>query len=210
MKASSANWISHAAGGAVGGGVFLLLQVVMASGFVPALVGAGVGYAGAYLLAAPRKSSARDVQLASAGITVDELASVAREGRERVELVRALAKGAKDPEAAAAIGAIADAIARIYQNYAEDPKDLRTSGRFRTVHLEAGINIVRRYVELEERRLASAEARATMDRAIALLRKIREAFEVHLGKLQEDNLLDLDSEIAVLEQSLKMEGLSQP
>ncbi|POR04134.1 hypothetical protein AU468_03945 [Alkalispirochaeta sphaeroplastigenens] len=105
--------------------------------------------------------------------------------------------------------AVCDAAARILSEIRQDPQNLRKARKFLDYYLDATITVVERYGGLAQRGLRSPEMDSSLQRAEASLDTIRVAYEKQLLQLVEDDLLDLDVEVRVLEQTIRMEGLGE-
>ena len=53
------------------------------------------------------------------------------------------------------------------------------------------------------------DIRKSLAKVETMLQTIRDAFEKQLGRLLSDDAMDLDAELATLEQTIKMEGLGK-
>ena len=62
-------------------------------------------------------------------------------------------------------------------------------------------------MEIKEKSTGSPEVRETLDKMESVLVTIRKAFQKQLGKLLEDDVMDLDTEIESFKKAIKTEGL---
>jgi 5-bromo-4-chloroindolyl phosphate hydrolysis protein len=85
------------------------------------------------------------------------------------------------------------------------PQRMDMARGFLTYYLEAAVRIVTGYEQLASQGSASSEVRRTMDQAEASLPGIQRAFDAQLESLMQLELLDLDSEIALLDKTVQME-----
>jgi 5-bromo-4-chloroindolyl phosphate hydrolysis protein len=78
--------------------------------------------------------------------------------------------------------------------------------QFTNYYLDATKKIVEQYADLSLRPNPSAEVTKTLGKIEGMLASIRHTFDRQLGTLMEDRLLDLNAELAVLKNTMKMEG----
>jgi len=102
---------------------------------------------------------------------------------------------------------LSDLSSRIAQDVRQDPKDAKSANRFLNYYGETVIKIANLYKNLTSHGISTQAIRTSMAKVEANLATLIKAFEMHLAQLQEDNLLDLDTELKVLEQTIEMEGL---
>ena len=193
--------------GLIGGAVFLLLRLVLEVPVFWSLLGAAGGTVAGFLLFGRRRpegfvlpGSGADRQLAEEAV---------REGRARLEeLKRTIGRIPDKPvrDRAEAIAAVAE---RILEDIRQDPKDVRPARQFLSYYLDATVRVLGKYVELGAHGEPSEAVRASLRRVEGNLELLRSAFEKQLGRLLEDDVLDLDTEIALLEKTIRLEGLGE-
>jgi 5-bromo-4-chloroindolyl phosphate hydrolysis protein len=193
--------------GALGGGVFLLLLLVFSVPLFWALLGAAAGTGAGFLLFGGRRraevllpGSKADGQLA------EEAVREGQDGLRRLRSTIAQIPNKTVRERAEAVAAVAD---RILEDIRKDPKDVRPARQFFTYYLDATVRVLAKYVELRSHGEPSEAVRASLRRVEDNLELIRSAFEQQLGRLLEDDVLDLDTEIALLEKTIRLEGLGE-
>ncbi|MFQ3620719.1 MAG: 5-bromo-4-chloroindolyl phosphate hydrolysis family protein [Spirochaetales bacterium] len=86
-----------------------------------------------------------------------------------------------------------------------DPKDISLAKSFLNYHFRAVGNILRQYVELTERTPEGSRLQETVKRVEHRLQDIAEVFEKQYEKLLANDVLELDVELKVLEQSIEGE-----
>jgi 5-bromo-4-chloroindolyl phosphate hydrolysis protein len=193
--------------GVVGGGVFLLLLLVLSVPLFWALLGAAAGTGAGFLLFGGRRRA--EVLLPGARADGQLAEEALREGQESVRRLRSTI--ARIPskavrQRAESVAAVAD---RILEDIRKDPKDVRPARQFFTYYLDATVRVLGKYVELRSHGESSEAVRASLRRVEDNLELIRSAFEKQLGRLLEDDVLDLDTEIALLEKTIRLEGLGE-
>ena len=208
--------------GYIAAAVFVLWYFVLGLGLIVGAILSGLVYAalGTALLpavtgafgrrnAAARttRAAANEPDLTGSGITHQELTQALTDGARKLTQLKRATDRVRDDRVRAKANAVCDAVARIITDVREDPKDLRGARKFLNYYLDAAINVVKRYVDLRNRGASTAEAQAALSRAESSLETIRAAYERQLQHLLENDLMDLDTELEVLERTIKLEGL---
>lgn len=189
-------------GGVLGGAAFLAFLFLLQAGLFLSLLAAAGGFAAGMLLAndsRSRKTPAGepaaknlDAALAAAEKKLDEYESL-------IETIESESVRRKARQ-------IAELERKILEDIEADPKDFGPARGFLSYYQDAAVNILRKYQQILDRGASSSEVRASVSRVEPILETIRAAFEKQLARLLENDVLDLDTEITVLEETLKMEG----
>lgn len=198
------NLLSLLVSGAVFTGSFLFLNFTFWSSV---FIGIGGFIAGRILF---RNLKPKEIEkFVSTGITSKMVEKVISEGYEKLKEIRSYSFRMRNQDAKKKVEEIIKVGKKIYDNFREDPKDIKAARQFLNYYMEATIKIIKQYVELAEKRIDTEDVQKTLEKAETILDNIKNAFEVQLSKLQEDNVLDLDTEIQVLKNMIKMEGLEK-
>lgn len=147
--------------------------------------------------------------LSGTGITQQDFTKALTDGSRKLAQLKRAADQVRDDLVRAKANAVCDAVARIITDVREDPKDLRGARKFLNYYLDASINVVERYVDLRKREVSTDEARSALLRAEASLETIRSAYAHQLQVLLENDVMDLDTELEVLERTIELEGLGR-
>lgn len=185
-----------------GGGVFVAMTVIQArrsnAAAGPAVVGS---------VSAPTR--VLNVDLSGLDITPEQFHAALDAGSRKMTAMAAFLPKISDHAVRAKVQAIVDLVARILTDIRDDPKDLRPARRFLDYYLDSTIKVVEKYVTLKGKAVQSAEVVEALRRTEASLDTIRAAYQKQLEQLQENDVLSLDTELRVLEQTIKMEGLGE-
>jgi hypothetical protein len=95
---------------------------------------------------------------------------------------------------------------RILNELAQRPGRTSAARPFLTYYVDVAARIVARYVDLSERRVNSAEVNDLLARAEASLDSVQAAFDHQLEALLSSDVIDLDSEITLLEKMVDSEA----
>jgi hypothetical protein len=96
---------------------------------------------------------------------------------------------------------------QIIAELASQPRKLDAARGFLTYYLDAAQRIVEGYVNLAKRGGSAPEINQTLARAEASLKVVQEAFDRQLANVLEDRAMDLDSEIELLERTVRSETM---
>jgi len=196
--------IKDALAGIIGAAVFAVFFLVVDAGLlVSALCGIGGFIAGLVLVPAGKTKS---LEL-GAGVDPEEFREALAGGEKALLALRKSAKAVADKAVAVKVGAIADLVERILDDIRKDPKDLRNARQFLSYYLDATNKIMDRYVGLSAQGLGDEAVKASLRKVEGMLETIRAAFEKQLTRLLSDEVLDLDTELGLLEKTIRMEGL---
>ena len=185
-------------------------------GLIATVLFAVVGYVATRVIMFPKPGSpairrigpgTNPAALEGTGIDPKELDEALRNGRADCNSLQNLAFRITRQEVRRKVEAIADVAYRIVEDVKKDPKDLRAARQFFGYYLGACVKVVSSYVELSVRPVQDEETKAACAKVEAELETIRGAFEKQLATLQENNLIDLDVELSVLKNTIRMEGL---
>jgi len=191
--------------GISGGLVFLLFYLAIGFPILIALVIAGASFFGVSLLLGSmgKKVEFQEVD----GFTPETIAAIIDESTDQLNAIRGYAAKITNVSVKAKITELCELIAKIIDNVSKAPKGVKVIRKFLSYYLEATTKIVRQYVELTETAIQTPEIHATLQRAEQMLDLIKTAFTKQMAKLLENDVLDLDTEMSVLESTLKSEGL---
>lgn len=183
--------------------VYFLLRAELVVGL---LAGAGAFAAGLLMFGGRSSSKSMTVELPQ-GVTQEALDQALTEGRHKLNLLKGYAYKISDIKVRKEADDICDITEKILKDIRQDPKDLRPARQFLNYYLDATVKILRRYVDISSRGLSGGEIDATLKRVEDSLSTIHKAFQKQLAKLMEDDVMDLDTELEVLDRTIRMEGL---
>ena len=206
---------------------FAAMYFLLDVGFFPALVLSGGLYVGLAVFSVVRDRAARQTagadrraaggggkrgaplqaDLSGLSITQEEFENALREGSQKLGTLKRAAERIADRGVRGKAYAVCDAVARILSDIREDPKDLKPARQFLGYYLDATIKVVDRYAALATKSVSSDELTESLERAEASLDTIKNAYDKQLAQLLENDVMDLDTELRVLEQTIRMEGL---
>jgi 5-bromo-4-chloroindolyl phosphate hydrolysis protein len=194
MSDKKTNIVSSLIPAIAGGAVFFLFLLGGANFFVA--LGLGIaGFVGGTLLFA---SKGRDLDLIVDGITKEKYREIIEQGQTKLKTLGSFIGKVESVEVKKKVKEITDIVEKIFLDLKKDPKDVKVAREFLSYYLDTTLNILNRYVDISRQKLKSKKITEMLD-------TIKRAFEKQLEKLLRDDILDLDSDIAVLEQTMKTE-----
>jgi len=203
---------------AIGAGALYLALTTLLNFSVPIAGGIAVlSFVGGRIALSSRKKRAKSIEqpvkevikidVSAFGIDQEEFDTALREGSRKLAVLNASVSRIADQRVRAKGQAICDLVARILSSIRQDPKDLRPARKFLDYYLDATVKVVEQYVHISSRGARSAETMQTLSRVEESLETIRSAYQKQLEQLLQNDVMDLDAELKVLEQTIKMEGL---
>ncbi len=140
------------------------------------------------------------------GISKESLMSAIAEGTKKKDELLALGKAISDNRVKDVVSDIAETVRDILDDINKDPKDLKLAKKFLSYYLDTTIAICKRYIDLSAQKTRSVEMKIALDKAEKTLDKMRSAFRQQLSRLLEDDVLDLNTELELLDKTIKAEG----
>lgn len=192
--------------GLLGGAVFLLLWLAFSFPFLLALLAGAAGF-GAGLLLFVRRSRGIVVGLDPAMAALRE--QTLREAREKLAEIRSFAARITAQRPRETARDVVAAIEQLLTDLEGDVRDVAAARRVFTYYLDAAVRIMGSYVELAGKNLGSPGIDASLARAESALDTLRAAFRAQHGRVLENDVMDLDTEIALLKKTVDMDGLGE-
>jgi 5-bromo-4-chloroindolyl phosphate hydrolysis protein len=198
------NMLANVYSALIGGGVFVATNFVLQIGLLPAAICAAAGYAAAIFLVFPTKTEKKAPELA------DVVRDVLKEGERQLKLMRALAYKVSNNAMRLKIEEMCSIGGQIFATVQKKPQNVRAVQQFSAYYLETTINILTKYIDLSGNKSYSPQIQATVQKVEATLDNVQRAFEKELESLVRDEMLDLDTDMAILKETLELEGLEAP
>jgi len=131
---------------------------------------------------------------------------VVNEGMEKLRRISNAARMIQSNEVAAKIRDICRVGVEIFDDIRKNPAKIHKVKQFTNYYLDATKKIVEQYVELAGRTNRTPEVDQALRKVEDLLGMIRQTFDRQLANLLEDKLLDINTELTVLKNTMKLEG----
>jgi 5-bromo-4-chloroindolyl phosphate hydrolysis protein len=191
----------------IGTSVLLLFSVIFEAGALLSSLFGMASFIGGTLLFSRSSFSRKLEDLEKIhGIKPDKVKRVIKEGRKKIRVIKRMAKKTEDKSIRDQILAIHSVARKIFDNFEYDPKDIQAARQFLNYYLDATIKIIEQYSILSEMK-TDEKKKETLKEVEKLMGRIEKAFENQLTKLYDDDFINLDTEIRVLENTVKHDGL---
>lgn len=122
--------------------------------------------------------------------------------------IRAVNAAIRDPEMTRKIDRIEEITGHILEYQEKHPVKAAELRKFLSYYLPTTLKVLNTYAELERQQIQGENITATKKRIEGMMDKVVEGFELQLDKLFENDMLDITSDISVLENMLSQDGLS--
>ena len=132
-----------------------------------------------------------------------------QKGREMITEIRSENDKIPDSSLSEKLDRLENLCAEIFRAVYDKPAKAPQIRKFMEYYLPTTLKMVKGYRMLDERNVSGAEARAARGRIDDALGVVLKGCEKMLDKLYQDDVLDITTDIDVLEQMLKRDGLTE-
>ena len=182
---------------------WLLLQWNFA---VSALLSAGIYVAMTMLIKPVRKIGNVNLEIMPEG---EALGRKLEEAREDFESIRVSMDSIEDPELKKESERLHRTAGTILAYLEENPQKILQARWFIDYYQDTASALLKKYVKLQEKGLRTREAMALMTQTRQAMETLNRAFEKQLEKLMQNELFDMEADIRLLKQTMKMEGYEE-
>ena len=184
---------------------FLILFLGMSWNFLISLLLAALLFAALWFLTKPERKGKKAGW--EPGDQERELLRSMREAKRDFESIRRSMGRIRDRQLKHQTEEMCRAAGNILIYLEKHPEKIPAARRFIDYYQDTASTLLARYVELESAGLTESQTQALcagVNRAAAAL---TDAFQKQLGKMVENEVTDMEADMAVLEQMMRMEGL---
>ena len=129
----------------------------------------------------------------------------ARGDYQRIEEAR---RKIRDSQLSRQLGLMQQESARLLNYVEKHPERIAAAGRFIHYYQDRAASLSEQYSELEETKLETEQVRQVKARLKETIVSFDEAYSAEFTKIINSQLLDMDAELTVMQQSLEAEGIS--
>ena len=137
-----------------------------------------------------------------------ELDKMIRDGNLAISEMKRLNESIKDEKISADIDRLEDLSAKIFSQVKADPKKLPQIRKFMDYYLPTTLKLLNAYDRMGAQGVNGENIGSTMQRVESMMSTIVAAFEKQLDMLFGSEAMDISTDITVLENMMKREGLS--
>lgn len=198
---------ASALSGFAAGMVFLiLLFLAQWNLFVDILLSAGL-FAGGYLLLKPRE---RIGSVYVAGLPdAEELKKYLEDGRKDFRMLEACTGKIRDPKVKGEADHLNQTAGKILDFLEEHPQKIRLARQFIDYYQNTASSLLQKYVALQDTNLGTNEVQRLKKDTANAMHTLNVVFEEQFQKLLRNEMMDMDAEIRLLEQTVKYENISE-
>lgn len=189
----------------IGCGVFILSYIVSNLPVIISIGAAIGGYTAGLLLVKIKKEKILSVEMNNTDRA--NVVQILKDATIKVSTIRILQQKVTKVTVKTALDKVTVIANGIVEDIRNDPSDAKRARQFLNYYLDAVIRIMTRYTDLIERNIRSIEALEATDKVEKLLLTLEGAFQKQRAALASNDVLDLDTEISLLDKTLGMEGL---
>jgi 5-bromo-4-chloroindolyl phosphate hydrolysis protein len=131
---------------------------------------------------------------------------IVKEGMEKLRQISNATRMIQSNEVAVKIRDICRVGVEIFDGIKKNPEKIKKVKQFTNYYLDATKKIVEQYADLSGRTNRTPEVDQALRKVEDLLDMIRQTFDRQLANLLEDRLLDINTELTVLKNTMKLEG----
>ena len=184
--------------------MFLLLFLAAGWNLAAAALLCILLYFGLGLILKPRKKiGGIDVEKIQGGVELQKLLEEARKDLKQISMAAREITNIKAKEDAEALEAGGR---RILSYLEENPEKISMARRFFTYYLDTAAGLLERFTQLQETGLRTPVVTEALRKTAGTFPVLYEVFEKQFTRLMEGELMDVEAEISLLENTLKMEG----
>ncbi|MGN0482671.1 MAG: 5-bromo-4-chloroindolyl phosphate hydrolysis family protein [Lachnospiraceae bacterium] len=193
---------TSAAAGALAGIVFLILLFLLHWNFlIDALLSVGL-FAAFYFLLKPQDNMVFVEKLPDA----QELKKCLEEGRKNYQKIRECEEKIKDSEVKEEVKKLNQIAGNILHFLEEHPKKIRLARQFIDYYQNTASSLLEKYISLQDTSLKTEEVVRLKDDTARAMKTLQVVFENQFQKLLRNEMIDMDAELKLLEQTIKMEN----
>lgn len=187
--------------GVLGGTFFAIPYLALSTALVPSLaIGIAAFAASELVLSGNTKEILKDVNKP----LYLKINSAKKENKEILNLIPKV----DNLDTRKNLNDIHSTVEEILEVVENNPKKADKLDNFFDYYLPVLIKIVKRYDEIEDKKLNSSEGKSFMKKADSMISDTRDAFKTILSNLYKKDLIDIDADMKVYDIMLKADGIT--
>lgn len=135
-----------------------------------------------------------------------EYMKIIDEANKDLENIMDIVENGKDSEIQYQASKLYEKSLQILDYLQEHPEKISRSSRFLTYYLDTASNICEKYSELSKRNIVNEDTKKATENAKRAMILLEKAFDNEFMKLMEDDIIDLETDVKVLENSMKWDN----
>ena len=135
--------------------------------------------------------------------------AVITKGLEMIETIRRENSAIPDPTLSAQMDSVCEKCMQIFRSVSEAPSKAPQVRKFMNYYLPTTLKMLANYRTMQNRGVSVQEMRAARDTTVRGMNMILTACQKQIDNLHKENLMDISTDIDVLEQMLKRDGYTE-
>ena len=135
--------------------------------------------------------------------------AVITKGQEMIDTIRRDNAAIPDPRLSSQMSSICEKCEQIFRSVSESPSKAPQVRKFMNYYLPTTLKILSNYRTMQDRGVSFQEMTEVRDAAIRGLNMILTACQKQIDSLHRENIMDISTDIDVLEQMLKRDGYTE-
>lgn len=137
----------------------------------------------------------------------EELFATLEDADQDLKKIERITKSIRDEDVKAESEALYESGRQLLDYLVRNPGKITLARRFFNYYLDLAVEILEQYQKLVSTRLQTPDVLSAKERSVRAIPQLRQAFEKQFTSLIGGEILDLEAEIKVLEDTLRMENL---
>lgn len=190
--------------GVLSGAVFLILLFVFHWNFLVDMILADCAFFGLSLLLKPKRKIGRiSIDTLPEG---EELSRQLEEARRDLRCIEQSMQQIQKPEVRQEVLRLKQTSQNIIAYLEKHPEKIRLARRFIDYYQDTASTLLQKYIELQDSELETEDVMRLKDNTIKAMETLNTAFEEQFQRLMRSEMTDMEAEIRLLEQTVKMEN----
>ena len=135
--------------------------------------------------------------------------AVITKGQEMIDTIRRENAAIPDEELSAQMNRVCEMCEQIFRTVSESPQKAPQVRKFMNYYLPTTLKMLANYRTMQERGVSYQEMQAARSTTVRGMNMILTACQKQIDNLHKDNMLDISTDIDVLEQMLKRDGFTE-
>ncbi len=200
-KSTIQNILSNLYAATMSGGIFVASYFFFGMGLLLSLIFTVLGHAAGVLLFFPSAEKRKALE------RQELLTSVLAEGEQKIKQMRALSYKIPNQRIGVHISEMCQIGTDIFETLKKKPQHVKSVEQFSSYYLDTTIKIINKYIDLSKHKSYSRDIQSTLKKVEDTLDNTKHVFQKQLEQLLKDDVMNLDAEMSVMEETLALEGI---
>lgn len=190
--------------GALAGGIFLILLFLLNWNFIVDCILATGSFLGLSMLLKPKQKIGNiSIDMLPEGVTLSRQLEEAQKDFSSIE--QSMQK-IKDSAVKQETQRLKQTAKNIIDFLEKNPEKIKSARQFIDYYQETASSLLQKYIELQDTNLRTEDVMRLQSNTVKAIGTLNTAFETQFQKLMRSEMIDMEAEIRLLEQTVKMEN----